>query len=521
MTTIPLNSAIDRKTFLREGGRLCVAGAALVGFVLAIAFVNLHWPYRYRNVEPLLEKVFASKIKIDKYHRTYFPAPGFVADGVTLRRNSAPNLPPVGSVSHLRVEGRWIDLLLLRDRVRLVSADNLHVVIPPVGSAANKEDFPPGSSNDFTGPSTVVEQLDINNSTLDILRVDGGRYSFPIRHLLIGNLHQGETVSYVLDMQNAMPSGRIQAHGSFGPLLANQLGTTPVSGDFTLTSFKLSEIGGISGTFSAVGHFSGKLAGIEGSGQSAIPDFAVGDGRRTALNAITYWAVSALNGDVTLRAVDVQAGRTVIHAEGNVAGPSKAANIDLFVKRGRVEDLLHPFLTSESPVTGAVALHGHASLAAATPGATFFDRLRMDGAFGAPGERFTDPATERNLTAFSQRAQGQVQPEDPAAEPGVISNIMATVFVRNGTAHVVPLTFQVPGAAVHLNGTFDLQSQNVHMAGDLRMQSDLSHVTTGFKSLLLKPLAPFFKKKDAGAVVPIAITGSPQHYKIGQNILPH
>ena len=53
------------------------------------------------------------------------------------------------------------------------------------------------------------------------------------------------------------------------------------------------------------------------------------------------------------------------------------------------------------------------------------------------------------------------------------------------------------------------------------MQSDVSHVTSGFKAILLKPLAPFFKKDGAGAVVPIAITGTPHHYKVGQNILPH
>ena len=137
------------------------------------------------------------------------------------------------------------------------------MIIPPVGSAANKEDFPPGSSNDFTGPTTIVEQLDLQNATLDILRVDGGRYRFPIRRLLIGNLHAGETISYLVEMRNAKPSGRIQAHGSFGPLLANQLDKTPVSGEFTFTSVNLSEIQGITGTFSATGHFTGRLADIE------------------------------------------------------------------------------------------------------------------------------------------------------------------------------------------------------------------------------------------------------------------
>jgi hypothetical protein len=41
------------------------------------------------------------------------------------------------------------------------------------------------------------------------------------------------------------------------------------------------------------------------------------------------------------------------------------------------------------------------------------------------------------------------------------------------------------------------------------MDTDISHAATGFKSFLLKPLAPFFKKKNAGAVISIAVTGMP------------
>jgi hypothetical protein len=77
---------------------LCLAGDR---------YINAHWPYRYRNVEPLLQKVFASQIKIDHYHRTYFPRPGFVATGLTLRRYSAPDLPPIGSADSLVVQGSW------------------------------------------------------------------------------------------------------------------------------------------------------------------------------------------------------------------------------------------------------------------------------------------------------------------------------------------------------------------------------------------------------------------------------
>jgi hypothetical protein len=79
----------------------------------------------------------------------------------------------------------------------------------------------------------------------------------------------------------------------------------------------------------------------------------------------------------------------------------------------------------------------------------------------------------------------------------------------------------MPGASVDLNGTFNFRDRTVHLLGNLHMQSDISNVTTGFKSLLMKPLIPFFKKDNSGAVIPIAITGSPHRYKVTQNLLHH
>jgi hypothetical protein len=57
------------------------------------------------------------------------------------------------------------------------------------------------------------------------------------------------------------------------------------------------------------------------------------------------------------------------------------------------------------------------------------------------------------------------------------------------------------------------------MLGDVSMQSDISHAAAGVKSMLLKPLIPFLKKHNAGAKIPIAITGSANHYKVSQDIL--
>jgi hypothetical protein len=465
MTSAHLRSTeIDRSPLRR---RFLYAGiGALLLLPPVVAVIDHYWPYRYRNVEPTLESVFASQIKIDHYHRTYFPYPGFVADGVTLRRDSAPNLPPVGSIVHIRVEGRWIDLLLFRRVIHRIIAEGLHVVIPPVGSNANHQDFPPGSANDFTGPTTTIQQLDIRDAQLDILRNNGGRYVFPI-----------------------------QASGAFGPLLANQLGPTPVTGNFSFTEVALTGIGSLHGTLASSGHFQGTLASIEAFATSSIPDFAVSTARPIAISATSSGSISALNGDISLRA------------------------IDLSTNHGRAEDLLHPFLSSSSPIAGPIQLHSHAVLAPATGRASFLHRLTLSGAFDIPSQRLTDPSTEKSLTAFSQRAQGHPSPTNGAPEADVLSSLDGTVNIREGVAHAPRLNFQFPGAAIQVAGTFDLNSEAVNMQGNLRMQTDISHVTTGFKSYLLKPLAPFFKHKNAGAVVPIAITGLPNHYKINQNVL--
>jgi hypothetical protein len=498
-----------------------VAGLAVLVVIGVVGWlVNAHWPYRYRNVKPMLESVFASQITFGKYHRIYFPNPGFEADGLTLRRNSAPNLPPVGSIEHVRVEGRWIDLLLFRDRVKRVEADGLHVVIPPEGSEANRADFPPGSAGDFTGPKMMVGELDIYNALLDLMREDGQRYSFAIYRLVLSNVHQGAQVTYRLKMRNATPSGDIVAHGTLGPIKPHDLAQTPVSGEYSFTGVKLEDVPGLRGVLESKGSFRGNLGGMEVETKADVPDFAIQHGQARRLHATARVAVNALNGDVTMHSVDLHTGSTDIHGEGVVAGNPKTTNMDITVKHGRAEDILQPFMHNRAPITGPVQLLAKAHLASSQPRKKFLDRLTMDGRFDIPRQRITDPNTAKSLTAFSERAQGgHESTQDVGDEPQAISSLIGDVTVRNGIAHAKALTFELPGAVAHVSGDFNLRNQNVKMTGDLRMDSDLSHVTTGFKSILLKPFAPFFRKKHAGAVVPIAVTGAPHQYRVRQNVM--
>jgi AsmA-like C-terminal region len=508
--------------------------ATVASMATGILFINIHWPYRYRNIKPLLEEVLASQVTIGHYHRVYFPNPGFMATEITLRRKTAPDLPPLGSIESVVVEGTWRDLLMMRERVRSVDITKMHIVVPALGSRENHEDFPPGSSASFAGPSAVLEELRIHDSLLDIMRSNGDRFSFPIRMLTVRNLEKGQALAYSVDMQNAKPSGHIFSTGSFGPLNDQNLGATPLSGDFTFAFVNLHDLGDISGTLISKGHFQGKLADIEADATSYTPDFAVGRGKATPFTTAFRCAINGVNGDVTIRGVDAKTAATTIHVEGSIAGSPKTIDVDLAVLGGRAQDVLRPFLKHEVPVAGTVWLHSHAHVDGPGDGKGFLEHLKVDGNFVLPAEKLTNKATEQKLSGFSQRETGVKDSKPDAnssaatAEIGasnsagdVFSSLNGHAQIRNGVVSTQRITFLIPGAGVDLSGTFNLRDGAVHLEGNLRMQANISHATTGFKSIILKPLIPFFKKKQAGAVVPIAIRGKPGEYRVMQNLLHH
>jgi len=69
------------------------------------------------------------------------------------------------------------------------------------------------------------------------------------------------------------------------------------------------------------------------------------------------------------------------------------------------------------------------------------------------------------------------------------------------------LSFEVEGAAVQLTGTYALKTELLEFHGKLVLDAKLSETTTGFKSILLKPVDPFFRK-EGKTVLPIKITGA-------------
>jgi hypothetical protein len=335
----------------------------------------------------------------------------------------------------------------------------------------------------------------------------------------IRNFQKGRTNTFAVNMQNARPWGLIQSTGSFGPLNAPDLGQTPVTGNFSFSSIKLSDVGNIKGTLNSSGQFRGRLAAMEAIASSETPDFAVGRGMPTSVYSEVQCTVNGLTGEVVLKQVVAKSGETIVVASGGIVGSPKITNIDVSVAKGSTQDVLRPFFHDKVPIAGPVWLRAHANVGPGGQGASFLKRLHVNGAFNVPAERATDKATEKSLSDFSQRAQKKKADDDTAQDgtTDALSSLKGLAEIRDGIASSPHLTFHIPGAQATLKGTFNLHDESAHLIGNLAMQSDISHAATGFKSVLLKPLDPFMKKRKAGAVVPIAITGGPGHYKISQD----
>ncbi|MGC2583336.1 MAG: hypothetical protein WA399_14635, partial [Acidobacteriaceae bacterium] len=106
--------------------------------------------------------------------------------------------------------------------------------------------------------------------------------------------------------------------------------------------------------------------------------------------------------------------------------------------------------------------------------------------------------------------------DDP---PAVTAEAESDTRFDNGMAYFPDIRFRMPGARAHLHGTFNLLDAKVHLTGKVALQRSLPHAVTGWKAVLLKPLAPLFRHKHAGAVVPIAVTGTANRPKIGEDVL--
>jgi hypothetical protein len=246
---------------------------ALAGF----AVMRTYWPSR-------------SKVTVKRYHQTYFPHPGYVAEGVTFYRHGDMQIAPLATLDRMTVVGTWTNLIFHPHELYEIRLGRLHVRIPPPGTKARGLDFNEGVV--ASSQQTIqIETIVADGTTLDFLGDNGTpplRLQFPL--LQVHNVHQGQSLSFFARALIPEPQGTVLASGSVGPFRTNDYAATPLSGIYSLQNADLSQIHGISGHASASGRYTGTFSGIETFGQVGIPDFRAASAQGCDWTwLIAYW----------------------------------------------------------------------------------------------------------------------------------------------------------------------------------------------------------------------------------------
>ncbi len=495
---------------------------AVTAALIALAMIAVHlmfffWPFRYRQVHPLLEQVFESKVTVSHYHRTYFPHPGFVAEGVTFYRHGDTRIPPLATVQRMTVKGQWGMLLFHPHLLYEIRLESLHVQIPPAGTKARGMDFDNGVI-DTSESKLKIETICADGTVLDFIRNGDTPIRFNFPALQIHDLEAGRPMDFSLRVNTPGPQGVVLASGKMGPFRTNSYLTTPLDGTYRLETADLSRLKGLAGHVQGGGRFSGKFSRIEVDGTAAIPDFHADDANKVRLDAQYRVAVNGMNADVQIENAQVKTGSSLITAQGTVAGsPTKRVAVSFATQGAEVQDLLMVVDKSRPQMAGKVNFNAMAEF---SPGPQrFLQRLQLKGDVAVEGLRFIDAKKQANMDAFSARVSknlpGETKPGNPP--PATLAAKSVTRF-DHGMAFFPDIHADLPGADAHLHGTFSLLDTKVHLEGRIALQRGISHATTGWKAALLKPLTPFFKKKNAGAVVPIQVTGTAAKPKVGADM---
>lgn len=484
-----------------------------VGAVLALSIVvggailAFHWPFTSQKVIQALREDWPGKVQAGQFRSTYFPHPGCVLENVTFDRDSTnAGSPALVSIRKATIAANYHDLFFRPGYLSKIVLEGLRIEVPadqPAGQPKHEEPEQASKS------SVRLGEVFTRDAVLEIAQKDGDPLKFDIHQLDLQSITDNSPMSYDLSMRNPKPPGEIQSHGKLGPWHRNDLKDIVLSGSYTFDHADLGVFRGIAGILSAKGEFHGTLGQIETQGTTDIPNFEVTRSKHAVPIKTKFTAlVDGTTGNTALRSVDASILRTAAHIEGTVSSKpgqhGKTTAINISVRNGHIDDVLRLFVReSKPPMEGTANFHAHVVL---PPGKRPFEKkVLWDGDFDIEHAQWEQPSRQANIDTLSKRASGKKN--EPTTEK-VTAEIKGSVKLIEGVARFQDVSFKVPGAEATMHGDYNLESTKIDFHGDLKTAAGISEDSTGAKAILLKPLDPFFKRKHAGAVVPVEMTGT-------------
>jgi hypothetical protein len=469
---------------------------------------------RARVIETLSNR-FHGKVELPSFHVSLANGIAVSGKGLKVFGPTDPNPYESGvqalvGVQEFRFQTSWSSLFRVPMHVETVYVKGLELNIPP------KEDRREMTNVGLKAQSMAifVDWFVCTDTKLVINTSKPGKppLEFDIGDLKMKDIGPGQPFQFNATLVNPKPLGDIKSTGLFGPWQQDSPRDTPVRGDYSFTNADLSTIKGIGGTLSSTGQYSGTLGNIDVQGKTDTPDFQVAtSGHAVPLHTEFQAVVDGTSGDTYLRPVKATFLHSSVTANGSVVRVSAPnghdIELDVVLDNARIEDLLKLGVRTNPPVmSGPAEMKAHLSLA---PGdASVADRLKLDGTFHVLRAHFTNEKVQGKIDSLSLRSQGKPKEAQAHSEEEVPVDLRGVFTLKDGLLSFSSLHFLIPGTHVDMAGTYGLDGKEFDFRGKARFDAKVSQMTTGWKSILLKPVDPLFSKNGAGTEVPIRITGT-------------
>jgi hypothetical protein len=506
-------------------GWLAVSLLLTVMVIAAVAEFMLHRaePILKGRVIETLSTHFDSRVEMAGFHVSVLK--GLEVSGEQLRIYPTDDVVAAGAknplieVGHFSFHTNVRGLFLKPMHVGTVHVTGMAISIPPreVRQQAPKSDRHMGKIK------IVVDEIVCDDSKLVIetAKPDKDPKEFDLKHIAMHNIGPESPWRYDATLVNAIPTGDIHARGTFGPWVNGSPGDSSVTGHYTFDNATLDTINGISGNLSSVGDFSGQLNRIVVDGTTETPDFSLDTASHPVpLHTKFHAIVDGTSGDTYLQPVDARLGQSDFSCSGaviNVKGKGHIIDLDSTIPNGRIEDFL-VLAVKQKPVLMTGRLSMKAKLHIRPGDDRVIERLGLKGNFRLRSIHFTNPEWQDKVDMLSLRARGEAMQAKPGAED-VMSVMSGQFTMGNSRMTFRELFYSLPGADINLAGVYALDGNELDFAGKVRTKAALSQmVATWWKSWLLKPVDPFFKKNGAGAEIPIKISGSRGAPKFGLDL---
>ena len=510
-----------RRTQLRKAIGIAALIFLVTAFITARYMMAHAGPILRTRVIQTLSYRFNSKVELAGFQVSLLHGIEVTGSGLEIYGSKDPNAyePGVQALIEIR-EFRFQTALrnLFRSPMRIdtVYVKGMVLNIPPKQSRQEMT----GMGSRARRMAIFVDKFICEDTKLMIntINPDKPPLEFAISELKMKDIGPGLPLQFDATLVNPKPVGDIQSTGLFGPWEQDSPRDTPVQGRYSFSHADLSTITGIAGTLSSVGQYSGTLNNIVVHGTTDTPDFRIASsGHPVGLRTEFHAVVDGTSGDTYLKPVKVFFLNTSLTANGSVVrlrnGKGHDIELDVFLNRARIEDLLTLGVRTDPPImTGPVDLKTKLSL---SPGAsTVSDRLKLAGDFHVLRAHFANEKVQGKIDSLSLRSEGRRQSREQNGED-VPVDLQGVFTLGDGMLSFSLLHFLIPGTHVDMTGDYSLDGREFDFHGTARLDAKLSQMTTGWKSILLKPVDPFFSKDGAGTEVPIKVTGTESEPRFG------